>query len=83
VEQNPTSKFLQKPHFQPDKAVLHLKPITKNTKNGDKTLSPNSSFLMPKLAGSHVETQYFASLTEIHVYKRNAATRLHAKHNVP
>jgi len=51
VEQNPIVKFRQKPLFQPEMAVLHLKTITKNTKDGDKTLSPNSSFLMPKLVG--------------------------------
>jgi len=50
VEQNQASKFGQKLRFRAVVTVLHSKTTTKNTKNGDKTLSPNSSFLMPKLA---------------------------------
>jgi len=34
--------------------VLHAKTITKKAKNGDKIVTPNPPFLLPKFAGLHI-----------------------------
>jgi len=52
VEQNPISKLRENLRFRTVLRVLHLKIITKNAKNGDKTLSGIPSFLLAKFAGS-------------------------------
>jgi len=51
VAQFAVNKFQQKVPSQPEIAIFYQKPITKKAKSTDKTLSPNSSPLMPKLAG--------------------------------
>jgi len=58
VEQKAISKVQQKLRFRAAMAVLHTGSATKNAKNGDKTLSPNPSFLLPKFAILIISTRF-------------------------